>query len=73
MGGGRERKEEEKLIKRSDDTRCTLIKVDLPPPVSFWKFTNVWPYKTYGGKPHTICMGETESCRQFAICNFNLN
>ena len=37
-----------------------LIKVDLPPPVSFWKFTNVWPYKTYGGKPHTICMGETQ-------------
>ena len=38
-----------------------LVKVVLPPPVHFWKYADVWPYKTYGGKPHTICMGETES------------
>ena len=42
-------------------TYSRLIKVVLPPPVHFWKYADVWPYKTYGGKPHTICMGETES------------
>jgi len=34
------------------------IKVDLPPPVHFSICTTRFPYKTYGGKPHTICMGE---------------
>ena len=46
--------------KLTSDGRA-LIKVVLPPPVHFWKYADVWPYKTYGGKPHTICMGETES------------
>ena len=35
--------------------------VVLPPPVHFWKYADLWPYKTHDGKPHTICMGEAES------------
>ena len=35
-------------------------KVELPPPVHFWKYADLWPckiYKTYGGKPHTAMYG----------------
>ena len=32
-------------------------KVELPPPVHFWKYADLWPYKTYGGKPHTVMYG----------------
>ena len=39
----------------------TSIKVDLPPPVHFSICTTRFPYKTYGGKPHTICMGEARN------------
>ena len=35
----------------------TQIKVELPPPVHFWKYADLWPYKTYGGKPHTAMYG----------------
>ena len=39
-------------------TRTVLcIKVELPPPVHFWKYADLWPYKTYGGKPHTVMYG----------------
>ena len=36
----------------------TYIKVVLPPPVHFLKYAG--SYKTYGGKPLTICMGDVE-------------
>ena len=38
----------------------TRTKVELPPPVHFWKYADLWPYKiykTYGGKPHTAMYG----------------
>ena len=50
-----------KVYLNEDVVLLYTIKVVLPPPVHFWKYADVWPYKTYGGKPHTICMGETES------------
>ena len=37
------------------------LKVDLPPPVHFSMCTTRFPYKTYGGKPHRIRMGEARN------------
>ena len=48
----------EHVFPSRDEYGKVYNKVVLPPPVHFLKYAG--SYKTYGGKPLTICMGEVE-------------